>query len=123
MTYRMYGDTVQLLRWRVAWEEATPGFGGETVMREEWCVSDGHRDEVVQRLGDTPHTVEAVDQVGNGWIDGMEFKDASQVPVALEMGEAAWREFVNASDRELQTAIYLTDLDYRLLLLEWGIAG
>jgi len=45
------------------------------------------------------------------------------VPEALTMGEAAWRDWVNARDRELQTAIYLTDLDYRLLLLEWGIAA
>lgn len=117
MTYRMYGDTVQLLRWRVAWE----GEGGES--REEWCMSDGHRDEIVALLGDTPLTVESIDQTGNEWIDGMEFKDASKVPEALEMGGAAWREHVNANDRELQTAVYLTDLDYRLLLLEWGITG
>jgi len=108
--YRMYGDIVQLFRYKIAWEGA-----------EEYYASNEERDEVVARLGDTSHTVEAIEQVGNEWIDGMEFKDASLVPEALAMGEAAWQERKNASDRELQIMRYLTDLDFRLLILEWGI--
>jgi len=127
MKYRMYGDTVQLLRYKVAWEGTAHGAGEDggpvAEAREEWCVSEDHLDEVLRKLGDTPRTVEAIDQTGSEWLDGMEFRDASQVPEALAMGEAAWRERANANDKELQTAIYLTDLDYRLLILEWGITA
>jgi hypothetical protein len=114
MGYRMYGDTVQLLRYKIVWED-----GEESC--EEWCISDDHRDEVVQRLGETPHTVETIEQAGNEWIDGMEFKDASLVPKALEMGETAWRERVNASDSELQMMLYLVSMDFRIILLELGV--
>jgi len=114
MLYRMHGDIVQLLRYRIAQAEPPA---------EYWCASEEERDEIVRRLGGRPHAVEAIGQAGCEWIDGMEFEDASKVPEALAMGEAAWRDCANANDRELQTAIYLTDLDYRVLLLEWGIAG
>jgi len=113
MIYRMHGDTVQLLRYKItqADDEKT----------DYWCASEEERDEIIGHLSCRPHTVEAVDQAGNEWIGGMEFKDASQVPKALEMGEDAWRERVNANDSELQMMLYLTDLDFRVLLLEWGV--
>ena len=47
MTYRMYGSTVQLLRYKISWETG----------KEEYCISDEHRDEAIRKLGDTPHTV------------------------------------------------------------------
>jgi len=113
--YRMYGDIAQLLRYKIAWKDT------EGCEQEEYCISEEHRDEVIQRLGDATHTVEAIDQSGNGWIDGMAFPDASQVPDALAMGEAAWRQAVNGSDINLQFCKYLTDLDFRLLSLELGV--
>jgi hypothetical protein len=127
MEYRMYGDTVQLLRYIITWEKTRQGFDengepcDETAAEIEYCVSDEHRDEVLQHLDGKPCTVEAIDQTGNEWLDGMEFKDASKVPEALAVGEPAYRQFVNDSDANLQFAKYLTDLDFRLLLLEWGI--
>ena len=126
MIYRMYGDTVQLLRYKVTYEttEQVPDENGElseqTVTQVEYCISDEHLDRFVERIGDTPHTVETVDQTGNKWIDGREFKDASLVPKAIEMGEIAYTQFVNSNNAELQTSLYITDLDYRMLLLEWG---
>jgi len=110
MIYRMYGDFVQLLRYKITQAET-----------EYLCASAEERDAIIARLGDKPHIADTINQTGNEWIDGMEFKDASQVPEALAMGEATWVENKNANDKELQMAIYLTDLDYRLLILEWGI--
>jgi len=42
-----------------------------------------------------------------------------------EIAEEDKRARIDAymNDKDLQTAIYLTDLDYRLLLLEWGITA
>jgi hypothetical protein len=129
MVYRMYGETVQLFKYKITYEtkETVPGEDGglteQTVTQTMYCVSDEHRDEFIQYLccGNKPHIVEAVDQTGNEWIDGMEFKDADQVPGALEMGEIAYRQYVNDNNINLQFSKYLTDLDFRLLLLEWGI--
>jgi len=127
MIYMMYGNTVKLLRYKVMWEETMPGFDKDgkplenTVAQEEWCISEEHRDEIIQKLGDTPYTVETIGQIGNEWINGMEFVDASQVPEALAMGEAAWWRSLNDNDTNLQFFKYLTDLDFRVLLLEWGV--
>ena len=71
--------------------------------------------------GSSLDTVEAIDQAGNEWIYGMEFADASLVPQAIEMGETAYRQYAIDGDASLQVFKYLTDLDFRLLLLEWGV--
>jgi hypothetical protein len=108
----MYGDIVQLLRYKITQTDTAV---------VDYCASIEERDALIQRLGGKPHTVEAIDQTGNEWIDGMEFTDAAKVLEALEMGETAYRQSVNDSDAGLQIYKYLTDLDFRLLLLEWGV--
>jgi len=81
MIYRMYGDTVQLLRYKVTQKNSDPPI-------EEFCVTEEERDAIAQRLGgDENCDIEAIDQSGNEWIDGMEFRDASKVPEALALGE------------------------------------
>jgi hypothetical protein len=115
MKYRMCGDIVQLLRYKVTQKNSDPAIN-------EYCVYAEERDAIVQRFGGAKNcVVKEIDQTGNEWLDGMEFRDASQVPEALEMGEAAWRARVNANDGELQMMMYLADLDYRLILLELGV--
>jgi hypothetical protein len=108
----MYGDTVQLLQYKITQTDT---------LGVDYCASTAERDAIVQRLGGKPHSVEVIDQTGNEWIDGMAFADASKVPEALAIGESAYRQSVNDSDANLQIYKYLTDLDFRLLLLEWGV--
>jgi len=64
----MYGDAVQLLRYKITQADTSA---------EHWCASEEERDETIRMLGDRPHTVEAIDQTDNEWIDGMEFKNAA----------------------------------------------
>jgi hypothetical protein len=122
----MYGNTVQLLRYKITWETSETIWDGaevqeKTITQEEYCISDDHRDEIIQKLVNTLHTVETIDQTSNEWIDGLEFPDVSKVPEALDMGEEVWKRHVNDNNMNLQVFKYLTDLDFRLLLLEWGI--
>jgi hypothetical protein len=76
--YRIYGDIVQLLRYKITQTDTAV---------IDYCASDEERDAIIERLGGKPHTVEAIDQTGNEWIDGMEFTDAAKVPEVLEGGE------------------------------------
>jgi len=111
----MYGDTVQLLRYKITQKDSDPQI-------EEYCVFGEEKDAIVQRLGGAKNcAVETIDQIGNEWIDGIEFKDASKVPEALGVGEEAYRQFVNANDSELQMMMYLVVMDFRLILLELGV--
>lgn len=68
-------------------------------------------------------TVEEIDNTGYEWLDGMTFtneqRSAGEVEKAIEMGEAAYMEYLYASDPDAQ----MLDLDYRLSLIELGVGG
>jgi len=56
-----------------------------------------------------------------GWIEKYEFSDSDKAYQALMMGEEAYLQKLYNENMPLQTAEYLTNLDYRLLLIEWGL--
>jgi hypothetical protein len=128
MKYRMCGDTVELLRYIVTYEDKVKDWNKEekkiiekTVKYTEYCISDQHRDEFIESLKEKPYTVETIDQNGNEWMDGMTFMDPSKVEIAIQLGEDKYKQYIYDTNENLQFSKYLTDLDYRLLLLEWGI--
>ncbi|MCL2107824.1 MAG: hypothetical protein FWH20_00570 [Oscillospiraceae bacterium] len=131
--YRMQGDVLQLHRYKLTYTENEISFASgkkpveKAVQKHEYLISDEHRDEFIQLLenrGISEYEIESLEQyqLDNEWLNGKTFEDITQVAVAFEMGEAAFLLHLQENDTELQTALYLTELDFRLILLEWGFA-
>ena len=132
MQCTMQGNTALLWRHIVEYEEKTilpnPDNFSELMegieQRTEIANSVEHLDAIIRMLekrGITEYEITAVSQEGNEWIDGREFPDMAHLLKAHEMGEEAYINHMRENDLELQTALYLVELDFRLLLLEWGI--
>ena len=95
--FRMQGNVAQLYRYKINYEVVETVFDEETnepveqtTKKTEYCVSDEHYDEFVKLIDGKPHTIKAVSQTGNDWMDGMEFDSAEEAALAFEMGEAAY---------------------------------
>jgi len=83
--FRMLGNKVELIRYVVSYETMN---GPST----EQCVSDLHRDEVIQRLMNSavPHTVETIDQSLNEWFNGLTFDSYDVALQTLNAGKDAY---------------------------------
>ena len=111
MNIRMYGRTVQVLRYAVT--------GGEHTDR---VPTRAEADEIAQRIGGT---ITELDTTDVEWMDGLEVPDMpdtyAEAVKIYEMGEAAYK----AKLAEPATGDMLLDLaadhEYRLSLIELGL--
>lgn len=114
MIYRMYGDTVQLIKYIIKL------FDNEEEV-ELHVISDKEKNAI---LNTHPGAViEEVDNDGYEWLNGMSFSQEQllngELERAVELGESGYKEYLMAIDPDAQ----LVELDYRLSLLELGIVG
>lgn len=128
MKYRFYGDELQLIRYEIEVTETELVPNPETDELEDqevthiYCaVSDNEKNALLKRYPNA--IVTEVDNVGYEWLDGMTFTNeqrlSGEVEKAIEMGEAAYTEYLYASDQNAQ----MLELDYRLSLVELGVGG
>ena len=109
--FRMLGKKVELIRYKITWQE------NEQEMQES-CVSDEHRDEIQQKLTEKEieFSTEAIDQTNNEWFNGLEFDSYDEALKVFNKGEQAYLQV--ESTQELADNMRLrSDIDYIAIML------
>ena len=109
--FRMLGKKVELIRYKVTWQE-----DGQEM--QEDCISEEHKNEVEQKLTtkNIDFTTEAIDQTSNEWFDGLEFNSYDEALAVFNKGEQAYLQ--EKQRQELMDNIRLrTDIDYLAIML------
>jgi hypothetical protein len=97
----MLGNTVELIRYVVTYDEET-----------ENCISEEHKDEVEERLTEqgVEFTTEEIDQTSNEWFDGLEFNSYDEALEVFNTGDDAYNE--GLTEQETDAAQLRADVDY-----------
>ena len=109
--FRMSGKKVELIRYKVTWQE------DEREMQEN-CISEEHKVEVEQRLTGQgiDFTTEAIDQTENEWFNGLEFNSYDEALEVFNKGEQAYLQVKTV--QELVDNLRLrSDIDYIAIML------
>ena len=109
--FRMLGKKVELIRYKVTWQE------DEQEMQEN-CISEEHKAEVEQRLTEQgiEFTTEVIDQTDNEWFDGLEFDSYDEALAVFNKGEQDYLQ--EKQWQELMDNLRLrTDIDYLAIML------
>ncbi len=109
--FRMLGKKVELIRYKVTWQE------DEREMQEN-CISEEHKAEVEQRLTGQgiEFTTEAIDQTENEWFNGLEFNSYDEALEVFNKGEQAYLQVKTV--QELVDNLRLrSDIDYIAIML------
>jgi len=109
--FRMSGKKVELIRYKVTWQE------DEREMQEN-CISEEHKVEVEQRLTGQgiDFTTEAIDQTENEWFNGLEFNSYDEALEVFNKGEQAYLQVKTV--QELADKLRLrSDIDYIAIML------
>ena len=109
--FRMLGRKVELIRYKVTWQE------DEQEIQEN-CISEEHKAEVEQRLTgqSIEFTTEAIDQTENEWFNGLEFNSYDEALEVFNKGEQAYLQVKTV--QELVDNLRLrSDIDYIAIML------
>ena len=109
--FRMLGKKVELIRYKVTWQE------DEQEMQED-CISEEHKNEVEQELArrGIEFTIQAIDQTGNEWFNGLEFNSYDEALEVFNKGEQAYLQ--EKTVQELVDNLRLrSDIDYIAIML------
>ncbi|MEK3717697.1 hypothetical protein [Paenibacillus sp. FSL R7-0333] len=116
---RMVGNTVELFRFCVQWEEVRQE---QTIEKREYCVSVEQKNSIERSLMDqgTTFITITVDQTNNEWLHGMEFETRDAALKALNAGRQAYQQQIDM--KILTENIKLrSDIDYLVIML--GVDG
>jgi len=108
--FRMLGKKVELIRYKVTWQE-----DGQEM--QENCISEEHKAEVEQRLTGQgiEFTTEAIDQTENEWFNGLEFNSYDEALAVFNKGEQAYLQ--EKQRQELTDSLRLrADIDYLAIM-------
>lgn len=117
---RLYGNTVELIRYKVTYNEQ---IGEQGYQRQENYISEGHKQEMEAILTERniPFTTEAVMQPENEWLNGMVFESYDKALEVMQMGQVEWKKYNFENSPELYNSAMMLDLDYRVGLIEMGV--
>ena len=104
--FRMLGKKVELIRYRITWQE-------RGIEWQENCVSEQHKSEVEQALiaRDISFTTQTINQTGNEWFNGLEFNSYDEALEVFNAGQVVYEQ--KKSLRELTENLRLrADIDY-----------
>jgi len=110
--FRMLGKKVELIRYRVTWQEDEY----EQEMQED-CISEGHKNEVEQKLTakNIDFTTEAIDQTENEWFEGLEFDSYDEALEVFNAGREVYEQ--RKQLQELTDNLRLrADIDYLAIM-------
>lgn len=113
--FRMYGRIIQLLRYKVTYDDALPGEDGELVYEEriDYCVTLEEANEVAER--NSGATVEALNTGAYEWLDGVQVPDVpdtfTEAVKIYEMGQEAYL-LKSASDFAERNVQLRADIDF-----------
>lgn len=106
MLYRFYGDTLQLVKYKINIERSRDD---ETTIETLVAVTDDERDGLLQLYPTA--TVITIDNTGYEWLDGMTFTQEElangELEQAVEMGEIAYNEMKNTQSQDAINAMLL----------------
>ena len=108
--FRMLGKKVELIRYKVTWQE------DEQEIQEN-CISEEHKAEVEQRLTGQgiEFTTEAIDQTENEWFEGLEFDSYDEALEVFNAGREAYEQ--RKQLQELTDNLRLrADIDYLAIM-------
>jgi hypothetical protein len=108
----MLGKKVELIRYKVTWQE-----DGQEM--QEACVSEEHKNEVEQKLAtkNIDFTTEAIDQTENEWFNGLEFNSYDEALAVFSKGEQTYLQ--EKQRQELTDNLRLrADIDYLAVMSE-----
>ena len=110
--FRMLGKKVELIRYKVTWQE------NEQEM-QEFCISEEHKNEIEQKLTakNIDFTTEAIDQTDNEWFDGLEFNSYDEALKVFNKGEQAYLQ-AKATQELVDNLRLRSDIDYIAIMLE-----
>jgi hypothetical protein len=93
----MYGTIVQIYRYKIDYEETDWEYDYETgqtqeviVTYTEYCISEEHKNEVLNYLQNQNPVVTTLDTVNLEWFDGLEFETYDEALATLNAGQNAW---------------------------------
>jgi len=102
--FRMLGKKVELYRYKITYTENEDE-------RIEYCISEKHKEELVQILADMELAIEEIDQTGNEWFNGLEFESYDEALEVFNKGEQAYLQ--EKQRQELTDNLRLrADVDY-----------
>jgi hypothetical protein len=109
--FRMLGKKVELIRYKVTWQE------DEQEMQEN-CISEEHKEEVEQRLTGQgiEFTTEAIDQTDNEWFDGLEFNSYDEALAVFNAGQTEYerKQLIQETTDNLRLR---ADIDYLSIMV------
>ena len=109
MKYRFYGDTLQLIKYELT---VTQEHDGEEYTESFTAVTDEEKDSLLQRYSGA--TVTVVDNAGYEWLDGMTFTQEQlkngELEKAMEMGQEAYEEMLNAPTQDEINAMLMLEI-------------
>ncbi|WP_339311738.1 hypothetical protein [Paenibacillus sp. FSL M7-0896] len=111
---RMVGDTVELFRFCVQWDEVRQD---QTIEKREYCVSEEQKNIIEQSLMDKgiAFTTITIDQTDNEWLNGLEFETRDAALKALHIGHLAYQQQIDM--KKLTENIKLrSDIDYLVIM-------
>ncbi len=108
--FRMLGKKVELIRYKVTWQE------DEQEMQEN-CISEEHKNEIEQKLTERgiPFSTESITQAGNEWFEGLEFDSYDEALEVFNAGREAYEQ--RKQLQELTDNLRLrADIDYLAIM-------
>src|SRR5690606_30953929 len=100
----------------VKWKENMKN--GAVLEYEERCISEEHKDEIVQLLTERniAPTIEAIDQTGNEWFEGLKFNSYDEALAAFNKGQQEYQ--LEQEIKELTDNLKLrADIDYLAVMM------
>ena len=109
--FRMLGKKVELIRYKVTWQE-----DGQEM--QEDCISEEHKNEIEQKLTtkNIDFTTEAMDQTENEWFNGLEFNSYDEALEVFNKGEQAYLQ-VKTVPELVDNLRLRSDIDYIAIML------
>ena len=109
MKYRFYGDTLQLIKYELT---VTQEHDGEEYAETFSAITDEEKDKLLECYPDA--TVTEIDNTGYEWLDGMTFTQEhlknGELEKAMEMGQEAYEEMLNAPTQDEINAMLMLEI-------------
>ncbi len=109
MKYRFYGDTLQLIKYELT---VTQEHDGEEYVKTFSAVTDEEKKKLLEHYPDA--VVTEIDNTGYEWLDGMTFTQEQlkngELEQAVEMGQEAYEEMLNAPTQDEINAMLMLEI-------------
>lgn len=107
--FRMYGETVEIYRYKVDYTEQIDPEGGPEAVTEY----SPYQDEAQVIADRHSGTVTALDTSGYEWMDGLELGTYDDAMAAYDLGETAYNEKIQ-QEQAMSLEAQITDLQLAL---------